>query len=48
MWRIDYIWIRGQIRVLQARILHDRPGDDPRVYPSDHWPILCEVMFGSS
>ena len=31
--RIDYIWVRGQIRVLQARILHDRLGDDPRIYP---------------
>ena len=46
--RIDYIWIRGQVRVLRARILHDRPGDDPCVYPSDHWPILCDVLFGSS
>jgi endonuclease/exonuclease/phosphatase family metal-dependent hydrolase len=43
--RIDYIWTRGQSRVLQSRILYDRPGEDARLYPSDHWPILCDVAF---
>lgn len=43
--RIDYIWTRGKIRVLRTRILHDNPGENPRIYPSDHWPILCDVSF---
>ena len=45
--RIDYIWIRGRIRVSRTSILYDRPGEQAAVYPSDHWPILCDVAFDS-
>jgi hypothetical protein len=30
---------------LQACILYDQPGEDARLYPSDHWPILSDVAF---
>lgn len=42
--RIDYIWLKGDVRVECCRILHDQPGDDPDLYPSDHWPVLCDLM----
>lgn len=43
--RIDYIWLKGDVQVEQCRILFDRPSDDPALYPSDHWPIMCDVSF---
>jgi endonuclease/exonuclease/phosphatase family metal-dependent hydrolase len=44
--RIDYIWIKGDVQVEHCYILFDRPGDDPDLYPSDHWPIMCDISFG--
>ena len=44
--RIDYVWLKGDVQVEQCRILFDRPGDDPELYPSDHWPIMCDLTFG--
>lgn len=43
--RIDYIWLKGDLQAAQSRILFDRPGNLPDVYPSDHWPVLCDVSF---
>jgi len=43
--RIDYIWLKGDVQVEQSCILFERPGNDPELYPSDHWPILCDVSF---
>src|SRR6478609_7543583 len=37
---LDYIWIRGAVRVIDARLVFDRPDPlDPTVYPSDHLGI---------
>jgi endonuclease/exonuclease/phosphatase family metal-dependent hydrolase len=34
---LDYIWIRGSARVLEARLVFDRPAvGDPGLFPSDH------------
>jgi len=43
--RIDYIWIKGDARVVRSRILQEQPEPGPALYPSDHWPLLCEVSF---
>lgn len=43
--RIDYIWLTGNVNIERSRILCDRPGDDPELYPSDHWPILCDISL---
>ena len=43
--RIDYIWIKGNVQVEQCRILFDQPGDDPELYASDHWPVLCDASL---
>ncbi len=43
--RIDYVWLKGDVKVEECRILFDRPGDDPELYPSDHWPLLCDMTF---
>jgi len=45
--RIDYIWIKGDVKVEQSCILFDQPGDDPELYPSDHWPVLCDIAFSN-
>lgn len=43
--RIDYIWLNGNVKVENSSILFDHPGDDPELYPSDHWPIICDMSF---
>jgi endonuclease/exonuclease/phosphatase family metal-dependent hydrolase len=44
---IDYIWVRGQIRVTSARLVFDRPAvDDPTLYPSDHVGITATLDLG--
>lgn len=45
--RIDYVWLKGHIQVERSWIVFDRPGDDSDVYPSDHWPIVCDMVIGS-
>ena len=38
---LDYIWVRGAVRVTEARLAFDRPHpDDPTLYPSDHLGIV--------
>jgi endonuclease/exonuclease/phosphatase family metal-dependent hydrolase len=44
---LDYIWVRGAIRVVSARLAFDRPAvDDPTLYPSDHVGIAAQVEIG--
>ena len=42
---IDYIWIKGSIKVHDTRIIHDNPGEDPSIFPSDHWPVLSDLTL---
>ncbi len=41
---LDYIWVRGEIRVLAAAVAANEhaPGD-PTLYPSDHFAIVTDV-----
>jgi endonuclease/exonuclease/phosphatase family metal-dependent hydrolase len=44
---LDYIWIRGAVRVVSARLAFDRPAvDDPGLYPSDHFGVEARVEIG--
>ena len=41
---LDYIWVKGEIGVLSARVAcnESAPGD-PTLYPSDHFALVAEV-----
>ena len=44
---LDYIWVRGAVRVTSARLAWDRPAvGDPTLYPSDHIGLVAELAFG--
>ena len=44
---LDYIWLRGAVRVTSARLVFDRPDpDDPTLYPSDHLGIAAQLEVG--
>jgi endonuclease/exonuclease/phosphatase family metal-dependent hydrolase len=44
---LDYIWVRGAVRVVSARLAFDRPAvHDPTLYPSDHLGIAAHVELG--
>ena len=44
---LDYIWVRGAVRVVSARLVFDRPAvDDPGLFPSDHFGIAARVEVG--
>jgi endonuclease/exonuclease/phosphatase family metal-dependent hydrolase len=44
---LDYIWLRGTVRVVDARLAFDRPDPaDPTVYPSDHLGISAHLEIG--
>jgi endonuclease/exonuclease/phosphatase family metal-dependent hydrolase len=44
---LDYVWVRGAVRVVSARLVFDRPAvDDPGLYPSDHVGIAAHVEIG--
>jgi endonuclease/exonuclease/phosphatase family metal-dependent hydrolase len=44
---LDYIWVRGAVRVVSARLAFDRPAvDDPGLYPSDHFGVAAQVQIG--
>lgn len=46
---LDYIWVRGAVRVLSARVVFDRPSiDDPGLYPSDHFGLSARLQIGGS
>jgi endonuclease/exonuclease/phosphatase family metal-dependent hydrolase len=44
---LDYIWVRGAVRVVDARLAFDRPApEDPTLYPSDHLGISAHLEIG--
>jgi endonuclease/exonuclease/phosphatase family metal-dependent hydrolase len=44
---LDYIWLRGAVRVVSARLVFDRPdAEDPTLYPSDHFGIAAQLEIG--
>lgn len=45
---LDYIWVRGDVRVGSARLAFDRPDvEDPTLYPSDHLGITARLEVGT-
>ena len=40
---IDFIFFQGGIRVLRHITISDHDGDE---YPSDHFPVMAEVILG--
>lgn len=46
---LDYIWVRGAVRVASARLAFDRPHpEDPTLYPSDHLGISAHLEIGAA
>lgn len=46
---LDYVWIRGDVRVASAQLAFDRSAaDDPTLYPSDHLGIAAHLELGAS
>jgi endonuclease/exonuclease/phosphatase family metal-dependent hydrolase len=46
---LDYIWVRGAVRVVSARLVFDRPdAQDPTLLPSDHFGISTHLEIGPS
>jgi endonuclease/exonuclease/phosphatase family metal-dependent hydrolase len=44
---LDYIWVRGAIRVDDCRLVFDRPAvDDATLYPSDHLGLSARLVVG--
>jgi len=44
---LDYIWVRGAIKVVSCRVAFDRPAvGDPTLYPSDHFGLVAELRVG--
>ncbi|MHB8400224.1 MAG: endonuclease/exonuclease/phosphatase family protein [Candidatus Limnocylindrales bacterium] len=44
---LDYIWVRGAIRIADCRVVFDRPAaDDPTLYPSDHFGLAAHLEVG--
>lgn len=44
---LDYIWVRGAVRVVDARLAFDRPHpEDPTLYPSDHLGLSAHLEVG--
>ena len=44
---MDYLWLRGAVRVEDARLVFDRPAvGDPTLYPSDHVGVAAHVVIG--
>jgi endonuclease/exonuclease/phosphatase family metal-dependent hydrolase len=45
---LDYIWLRGDVRVRSVRVAFDRPHpDDGGLYPSDHFGLSAHVEVGA-
>jgi endonuclease/exonuclease/phosphatase family metal-dependent hydrolase len=45
---LDYIWVRGPVRVDACRVVFDRPAvDDPTLYPSDHFGLIATIRLGA-
>lgn len=46
---LDYIWLRGDVRATDARLVFDRPAvDDATLYPSDHLGISAHLEIGAA
>jgi endonuclease/exonuclease/phosphatase (EEP) superfamily protein YafD len=46
---LDYIWLRGALEALDARLAFDRSAaDDPTLYPTDHVGVLATVRVLAS
>jgi endonuclease/exonuclease/phosphatase family metal-dependent hydrolase len=46
---LDYIWVRGDARVISARLAFDRPDPaDPTLFPSDHFGVTARFEVGPS
>lgn len=44
---LDYLWVRGAVRVADARLAFDRPAvGDPTLYPSDHLGLVAHLEIG--
>jgi endonuclease/exonuclease/phosphatase family metal-dependent hydrolase len=44
---LDYIWVRGHVRVVDCRLAWDRPAvDDPTLYPTDHLGLAAHLEIG--
>jgi len=44
---LDYIWVRGAVTVVGARLAFDRPDPgDATLYPSDHLGISAHFEIG--
>jgi endonuclease/exonuclease/phosphatase family metal-dependent hydrolase len=44
---LDYIWVRGVVRVVDCRLAWDRPAaEDPTLYPSDHLGLAAHLEIG--
>lgn len=44
---LDYVWLRGAVRAVDARLAWDRPAvDDPTLYPSDHLGLSARLEIG--
>lgn len=44
---LDYIWITGAARVVDSRLVFDRPDpEDPTLYPSDHLGLAAHLEIG--
>jgi endonuclease/exonuclease/phosphatase family metal-dependent hydrolase len=44
---IDYVLVRGMVRVIDARLAFDQPSaDDPGLYPSDHRGLVADLALG--
>jgi endonuclease/exonuclease/phosphatase family metal-dependent hydrolase len=42
---LDYIWLRGAVRAVDARLTFDRPAvTDSTLYPSDHLGLAAHVV----
>lgn len=44
---LDYIWVRGAVKVADSRLVFDRPDpDDATLFPSDHLGISAHLEIG--
>ena len=44
---LDYVWVRGAIRVVDCRLVFDRPDpSDATLYPSDHLGLAAHLEVG--
>jgi len=46
---LDYIWVRGDVRIDSARLVFDRPAvGDPTLFASDHLGIAARLSVGAA